>query len=104
MSFKQAEHKLLMIPGPIEVADDVLYANAHPAMAHVSPDFVPVFGKVLTMLKKVLYAPNSQPFVVAGCGTLGWDMVSTSVVQPSCVTSFPSSSSTIPLSVAGRIV
>lgn len=82
MTFQQAEHKLLMIPGPIEVADDVLYANAHPAMAHVSPDFVPVFGKVLTMLKKVLYAPNSQPFVVAGSGTLGWDMVSTNVVQP----------------------
>ena len=32
-SFKQAEHKLLMIPGPIEVADDVLLSNAHPSLS-----------------------------------------------------------------------
>ncbi|CAD6925382.1 unnamed protein product [Tilletia controversa] len=81
-AFKQGEHKLLVIPGPIEVADDVLFANAHPSMSHVSPDFVPVFGDSIRMLRQVLYAPTSQPFIVAGSGTLGWDMVAASVVEP----------------------
>ncbi|CAD6895842.1 unnamed protein product [Tilletia controversa] len=81
-AFKQEEHKLLVIPGPIEVADDVLFANAHPSMSHVSPDFVPVFGESIRMLRDVLYAPKSQPFIVAGSGTLGWDMVASNVVEP----------------------
>ncbi|KAK0539142.1 hypothetical protein OC842_001076 [Tilletia horrida] len=81
-AFKQEAHKLLVIPGPIEVADDVLFANAHPSMSHVSPDFVPVFGDSIRMLRQVLYAPSSQPFIVAGSGTLGWDMAAANVVEP----------------------
>ncbi|WFD29435.1 hypothetical protein MSPP1_000444 [Malassezia sp. CBS 17886] len=80
--FTQEEHKLLMIPGPIEVADDVLYANAHSSMSHVSPAFIPVFGESLKMLRDVVHAPSAQPFVVAGSGTLGWDMVAANVVEP----------------------
>ncbi|GAK64453.1 PLP-dependent transferase [Moesziomyces antarcticus] len=81
-SFKQAPHKLLVIPGPIEVADDVLFANAHPAMSHVSPDFIPVFGDCIRMLREVLFAPNAQPVLTAGSGTLGWDHVAANVLQP----------------------
>ncbi|KAK0550477.1 hypothetical protein OC845_002627 [Tilletia horrida] len=81
-TFKQEAHKLLVIPGPVEIADDVLFANAHPSMSHVSPDFVPVFGDSIRMLRQVLYAPSSQPFIVAGSGTLGWDMVAANVVEP----------------------
>ena len=80
-SFKQADHKLLMIPGPIEVSDDVLLANAHPSMAHVSPDFVPVFGESLEMLRKVADAPSSQPFIISGSGTLGWDLAAVNLFE-----------------------
>lgn len=41
------------IPGPIEVADEVLFANAHPSMSHVSPDFIPVFGDTIRMIRSV---------------------------------------------------
>ena len=71
-----------MIPGPIEVTDDVLYANAHPSVAHVAPDFCVVFGECIKMLRTVLDAPSSQPYIVAGSGTLGWDMLSANVLQP----------------------
>ena len=80
-SFKQAEHKLLMIPGPIEVADDVLLSNAHPSMAHVSPDFIPVFGESIEMLRQVADAPSSQPFIIAGSGTLGWDLAAANLLE-----------------------
>lgn len=81
-SFKQAPHKLLVIPGPIEVTDDVLLANAHPSMSHVSPDFVPVFGDCIRMFRTLLFAPTAQPFITAGSGTLGWDHVAANVAEP----------------------
>lgn len=80
--FKQAPHKLLVIPGPIEVSDDVLLANAHPSMSHVSPDFVPVLGDCIRMIKTLLFAPDAQPVITAGSGTLGWDHVASNVIEP----------------------
>ncbi|KAF9504416.1 hypothetical protein BS47DRAFT_1386248 [Hydnum rufescens UP504] len=77
--FKQAEHK---IPGPIEVADEVLYANAHPSMSHVSPEFIPVFGECIKMLRETLLTKAGQPFLIAGSGTLGWDQVASNLVEP----------------------
>jgi len=80
--FKQAPHKLLVVPGPIEVADDVLYANAHPSMAHTSPEFIPVFGDCIRMIRDVLYTKDAQPFLISGSGTLGWDQVASNLVEP----------------------
>ncbi|KAJ6504853.1 pyridoxal phosphate-dependent transferase [Mycena vitilis] len=80
--FKQAPHKLLVIPGPIEVADEVLYANAHPSMSHVSPDFIPVFGDCLRMTREVVLSTKGQPFLISGSGTLGWDQVAANLIQP----------------------
>jgi alanine-glyoxylate transaminase/serine-glyoxylate transaminase/serine-pyruvate transaminase len=74
--------QLLLIPGPVEVADDVLLANAHPSMSHVSPDFVPVLGDCIRMFREVILAPESQPIITAGSGTLGWDHVASNVIEP----------------------
>ncbi|KAG6836775.1 hypothetical protein H0H93_003553 [Arthromyces matolae] len=57
--FKQLPHKLLLIPGPIEVTDEVLFANAAPSVSHVSPDFIKIFGDAIRLTR--------------GSGTLGWD-------------------------------
>ncbi|KAI0741549.1 PLP-dependent transferase [Daedaleopsis nitida] len=81
-SFTQEPHKLLVIPGPIEVTDEVLYANAHPSMSHISPDFIPVFGDAIRMTREILYTQDAQPFLIAGSGTLGWDQVSANLVEP----------------------
>ncbi|KAL0953472.1 hypothetical protein HGRIS_004704 [Hohenbuehelia grisea] len=80
--FKQAPHRLLVIPGPIEVTDEVLYANAHPSMSHVSPDFIPVFGDCIRMTREVLLTKDAQPFLIAGSGTLGWDQVAANLIEP----------------------
>ncbi|KIM82940.1 hypothetical protein PILCRDRAFT_819739 [Piloderma croceum F 1598] len=80
--FKQVPHKLLVIPGPIEVSDEVLFANAHPSMSHVSLEFVPVFGDCIRMMREVLYTKDAQPFLIAGSGTLGWDQVAANLVEP----------------------
>ncbi|KAF7370835.1 PLP-dependent transferase [Mycena sanguinolenta] len=85
--FKQAPHKLLVIPGPIEVSDEVLYANAHPVTSHVSPDFIPVFGDCIRMTREVVLSTQGQPFLISGSGTLGWDQarhvyVAANLIQP----------------------
>ena len=42
------------------------------------------FGETLSMLRKLFQTtnPSSQPFVVSGSGTLGWDMVAANLVEP----------------------
>ncbi|POW21269.1 hypothetical protein PSHT_02557 [Puccinia striiformis] len=84
MGFTQNPHKLLVIPGPIEVADEVLLANASASVSHVSAGFIGIFGETLEMLLKLLYTSvetGSQAFVVSGSGTLGWDMVAANLVE-----------------------
>lgn len=42
------------------------------------------FGEVLSMLRKLFITsdPSSQPFVISGSGTLGWDQVAANIVEP----------------------
>ncbi|CAB5392843.1 unnamed protein product [Rhizophagus irregularis] len=78
----QKDHKLCMIPGPVEFHEDVLTSMSTLATSHVSPAFIPVFGESIQLLRKVFLTEKGQPFVVSGSGTLGWDMVSSNLVEP----------------------
>ncbi|KAJ8694847.1 hypothetical protein PTI98_007487 [Pleurotus ostreatus] len=80
--FKQAPHKILAIPGPIEVTNEVLEANARPPVGHTSPEFIQVFGSSICMTREILYTKYGQVFLIAGSGTLGWDQVSANLVEP----------------------
>ncbi|KAI9835572.1 MAG: hypothetical protein M1819_002023 [Sarea resinae] len=80
----QAAHPALLIPGPIEFDDAVLQAMGHFSESHVGAPFVSVFGETLTMLRKLFQTSNpaSQPFVISGSGTLGWDLVAANLAEP----------------------
>ncbi|CUM64519.1 uncharacterized protein PRCAT00002124001 [Priceomyces carsonii] len=82
--YKQPEHKLTMIPGPIEFSDAVLYAMATPSQAHTSPEFVKTFQSALKNLRKLFKSTdsNAQPYVLSGSGTLGWDVVGANLINP----------------------
>lgn len=54
-------------------------------MSHVSPAFAPVFGNCLRYLRKLLYTESAQPFIIAGSGTLGWDLVAANCTSRSFV-------------------
>jgi len=60
----------------------VLFANAHPSMSHVSPDFIPVLGDCIRMTRTVVDTSEGQPFLIAGSGTLGWDQIAANLVEP----------------------
>lgn len=82
--YKQPPHKLTMIPGPIEFSDGVLGAMATPSQAHTSPEFVSTFQSALKNLRKLFKStdPKAQPYVLAGSGTLGWDIVGANLITP----------------------
>ncbi len=74
--------ELLMIPGPIEFAPEVLQALGAPTSSHVSPEFINVFGRALQRMREVWQAPTGQPFVLAGSGTLAMDCAGANLVEP----------------------
>ncbi len=73
---------LLMIPGPVEVDGAVLAASARPPLSHTGAPFVETFGACLEGLRSVFAAPEGQPFVVAGSGTLAMEMAVANIVEP----------------------
>ncbi|KAI8924442.1 pyridoxal phosphate-dependent transferase [Entophlyctis helioformis] len=75
-------HKLCMIPGPVEFDSEVLQAMATPATSHVDPAFINAFGTAIELTRKAFFAPTGQPFIVAGSGTLTWDMTAANLIEP----------------------
>lgn len=55
-----------------------------PSESHVGPGFVATFGETLSMLRQLFQTtdPASQPFIISGSGTLGWDLVSANLIEP----------------------
>ncbi|EPS44019.1 hypothetical protein H072_1996 [Dactylellina haptotyla CBS 200.50] len=80
----QVPHPTVLIPGPIEFDDEVLNAMATPSESHVGMPFVNCFGDTLAQLRQLFITsdPTSQPVVISGSGTLGWDIVSANLVEP----------------------
>jgi alanine-glyoxylate transaminase/serine-glyoxylate transaminase/serine-pyruvate transaminase len=56
---------------------------AHYAESHVGPAFIKTFGETLTLLRRLFQTSNpaSQPFVISGSGTLGWDLVASNLIE-----------------------
>lgn len=73
---------LLMIPGPIEFEPAVLEALGAPTVSHVAPAFLETFGGALAAMREVWLAPEGQPIVVAGSGTLAMELAAANVVEP----------------------
>jgi alanine-glyoxylate transaminase/serine-glyoxylate transaminase/serine-pyruvate transaminase len=56
---------------------------SHYSEPHTAPPFVKVFGEALSMLRQLFQTtnPKSQPFVINGSGTLGWDQVAANLAE-----------------------
>ncbi|KAF8473950.1 pyridoxal phosphate-dependent transferase [Kalaharituber pfeilii] len=80
----QIAHPTVLIPGPVEFDDVVLQVMATPSQSHVGAPFVHTFGETLSFLRQLFITtdPASQPLVVSGSGTLGWDFVAANLVEP----------------------
>ncbi|AQZ15208.1 AGX1 (YFL030W) [Zygosaccharomyces parabailii] len=74
----------LLIPGPIVISENVQKALGTPSVSHTCPEFVAVFSRTLHNTRKVFRAhpTEGQPFVLAGSGTLGWDVAASNLIKP----------------------
>jgi len=74
---------LLMIPGPVEVSPTVLAAAAGPPPGHTSPRLLEAFGTCIERMRQVWRADAaSQPFILAGSGTLAMEMTAANLIEP----------------------
>ncbi|MFL6194294.1 MAG: pyridoxal-phosphate-dependent aminotransferase family protein, partial [Thermoanaerobaculia bacterium] len=76
-------HPLLMIPGPVEVSPAVLAAAAVPPPGHTAPRLLEAFGRSIERMREVWRADAaSQPFILAGSGTLAMEVAAANLVEP----------------------
>jgi alanine-glyoxylate transaminase / serine-glyoxylate transaminase / serine-pyruvate transaminase len=74
---------LLMIPGPVEVSPAVLAAAAGPPPGHTTPRLIEAFATCIERMRQVWRADAaSQPFIVAGSGTLAMEVAAANLVEP----------------------
>jgi alanine-glyoxylate transaminase/serine-glyoxylate transaminase/serine-pyruvate transaminase len=62
----------LMIPGPVDVEEEVLAALALPTGPHYGPDWLKIYGEVVDRLKR-LFGTRNDLFLLVGPGTAALD-------------------------------
>lgn len=75
---------ILLIPGPICVSKAVREAASIQSLSHTHPEFIHIFQSVLKNLRALFKStnPQDQAVVIAGSGTLGWDIAASNLVSP----------------------
>ncbi len=71
----------LMIPGPIEVEDEVLHWMGEPVRAHYGDEWVAVHNETVSLLQQVI-GTRGKVFMLPGSGSLGVDAAVQSTFAP----------------------
>src|SRR5256885_6573478 len=79
----QPPPRLLMGPGPSNVAPSVLEAMSRPLVGHLDPAFVKMMEEIKTMLRQVFLTKNQMTFPVSGTGSAGMEFCFVNLVERS---------------------
>src|SRR5260221_6320066 len=71
----------LMIPGPIEVEDDVLEWMGAPVRVHYGDDWVAIHNETIHLLKQI-FKTTGKVFIMPGSGSLAVDAAVQSTFKP----------------------
>lgn len=74
--------RLLLGPGPSEVAPSVLQAMAAPTIGHLDPAFLGLLDSIRGMLREVLGTTNELTLPMSGTGSLGMETCIDNLVEP----------------------
>src|SRR5882762_11618049 len=74
--------RLLMGPGPSDVAPSVLHAMSQPLVGHLDPVFVKMMDEIKAMLRVVFQTKNDMTFPVSGTGSAGMEFCFVNLVEP----------------------
>jgi alanine-glyoxylate transaminase/serine-glyoxylate transaminase/serine-pyruvate transaminase len=78
----QAPPRLLMGPGPSNVAPSVLKSMAMPLVGHLDPVFVKMMEEIKAMLRQVMLTTNEMTFPVSGTGSAGMEFCLVNLISP----------------------
>src|SRR5437899_11271063 len=78
----QPPKRLLMGPGPSDVAPSVLKAMSAPLVGHLDPVFVKMMEEIKAMLRLVLLTKNEMTFPVSGTGSACMEFCFVNLVEP----------------------
>ncbi|MBT5020028.1 MAG: alanine--glyoxylate aminotransferase family protein [Planctomicrobium sp.] len=74
--------RVLMGPGPSDVAPQVLAALAAPTVGHLDPYFLKLMDEVQQMLREVFQTKNKLTLAVSGTGSAGMEACIVNLVEP----------------------
>lgn len=72
----------LMIPGPVQVAEDVLKEMASPMVAHYGAEWAALFNDTVSLAKQV-FRTSGDVFITPGSGHIGIEACLASLLAPS---------------------
>src|SRR5436853_5600727 len=78
----QPPKRLLMGPGPSDVAPSVLKAMAAQLVGHLDPVFVRMMEEIKGMLRSVFLTKNDMTFPVSGTGSAGMEFCFVNLIEP----------------------
>jgi len=74
--------RLLLGPGPSNVAASVLRAMAQPLVGHLDPFFVKMMEEIKAMLREVFQTKNELTFPISGTGSAGMEFCFVNLIEP----------------------
>lgn len=74
-------HYKLMIPGPVDVEDEVLAAMGQPTLPHYGPEWLGIYHDVIARLKKV-FQTESDVLLMPGPGSAALEAALNSLLSP----------------------
>jgi alanine-glyoxylate transaminase/serine-glyoxylate transaminase/serine-pyruvate transaminase len=74
--------RILMGPGPSDVAPSVLRSMAMPLLGHLDPAFVKMMEEIKVMLRQVFMTKNEMTFPVSGTGSAGMEFCFVNLIEP----------------------
>jgi len=75
------ERKKLMIPGPVDVSQEVLDEMGSPVVAHYGEEWTEIYNETVDLARQVFQTDNEQLFLIPGSGSAGLDAALGSTVQ-----------------------
>ncbi len=78
----QPPKRLLLGPGPSDVAPSVLRAMSMPLLGHLDPVFVKMMDEIKVMLRQVFQTKNEMTFPVSGTGSAGMEFCFVNLIEP----------------------
>ncbi len=77
-----APPRLLLGPGPSDVAPSVLKAMSQPLVGHLDPVFIQMMEEIKSMLRSVFLTRNEMTFPVSGTGSAGMEFCFVNLIEP----------------------